>query len=207
MLMKLGASLVIYIWLLMAILSSTESSNDARPAVLDTEGNPLQSGVEYYVRPAITDNGGYFTLINRNDSCPLYVGQQNVVEELKFPLKFTPFIEGENVIRQYSDFKAVFQAFTLCLQSTAWKVGEEDPESGRRLIVTGEEKGIGGYFRIEEGNLGTYHFAWCPTEVCPTCRLRCSPVGVLTENDNRLLALDGGDGLPVIFERANEVSS
>ena len=206
MLMKLGASLVIYIWLLMAILSSIESSSDANPAVLDTEGNPLESGVDYYVKPAITESGGYFTLVDRNGSCPLYAGQQNAVGDPKYALKFTPFSEGENVIRVNSDFQAVFQAYTLCLQSTAWTVGEEDPESGRRLIVIGVDEGIGGYFRIEIGNLGLYNFAWCPLEVCPNCRLNCSPVGALVENGKRLLALDGNT-LPVIFERANEASS
>ncbi|MED6118691.1 hypothetical protein PIB30_005163 [Stylosanthes scabra] len=207
--MKLGARIAICIWLLLAILSPiTESSNDSNPAVLDTDGNPIQSDAEYYVRPAITDVGGYLALIDRygNGSCPLYVGQPNVVVDNKTSIKFTPFIEGETLIRENRDFKAIFQALTTCVQSTAWKVGDVDQETGRRLIVTGDDEGIGGYFRIEKGNLGIYNFAWCPLDVCPNCRLNCSPVGafIIDENRNRLLALDGNT-LPVQFEKANDL--
>ena len=143
-----------------------------------------------------------------NGSCPLYVGQPNVIVDNKISIKFTPFIEGETVIRENRDFKAVFQTLTTCVQSTQWKVGEVDQESGRRLIVAGYDEGIGGYFRIEKGNLGIYNFAWCPLDVCPNCRLNCSPVGafIIDENRNRLLALDGNT-LPVQFEKANDVSS
>jgi hypothetical protein len=88
------------IWLVMAISAIAQSSNDSSPAVLDTTGQALQRGVEYYIKPAITDNGGRFTLINHNDSCPLYVCLENVSGLDGFPVTFTPFVEEETVIRE-----------------------------------------------------------------------------------------------------------
>ncbi|KAL4342839.1 hypothetical protein HN51_061148 [Arachis hypogaea] len=213
MLIKLFVSLAIYIGLLITILSSIEpssSSSDANSAVLDTQGNKIQSGVEYYVKPAITDDvGGYVTLIDRfcnNGSCPLCIGQQNVVGASRFSIKFTPFIEGESMVRENRDFKAL----TLCVQSTEWKVG--DQESVKRLIVAcdgDDDQGLlKGFFRIEKGNLGIYYFVWCPLEVCPNCRLNCSYVGSwIDENGNRFLALGANSTLPLIFEKVNDLSS
>ncbi|KAF3946868.1 hypothetical protein CMV_026912 [Castanea mollissima] len=127
------------IMLVMAISAVAQPSSSPAP-VLDSAGRPLQRGVEYYINPAITDSGGRFTLIDRNDSCPFYVGQENVSGLEGFPVIFTPFVEGETVIRENRDFRVVFSAATICVQSTAWKLGETDPETKRRLIVTGEDQ-------------------------------------------------------------------
>ncbi|PRQ30849.1 putative proteinase inhibitor I3, Kunitz legume [Rosa chinensis] len=191
------------IWLVMAMATVAQ---DSAP-VLDTSGQALQSGVDYYIKPAITDNGGRFTLINRNDSCPLYVGQENTSGPKGYPVTFAPFAEGETVVRVGRDQKITFSASTICVQSTAWKVGETQSETQRRLIVTGidenESRPTGNYFKInKQADLdGIYNFEWCPTEVCPICKFICSDVGALVENDKRLLALDGSV-LPVVFERA-----
>ena len=64
------------IMLVMAISAVAQPSSSPAP-MLDSVGRPLQHGVEYYINPAITDSGGCFTLINRNGSCPFYVGQEN----------------------------------------------------------------------------------------------------------------------------------
>jgi hypothetical protein len=122
-----------------------------------------------------------------------------------FPVIFTPFLEGETVIREDRDFKVVFSAATICVMSTAWKVGETDAASGRRLIVTGEsqsELATDNYFRIVKAEVGDniYNISWCPTDVCPTCKFNCGTAGALVENGKRLLALDGSV-LPVMFER------
>ncbi|KAL4594866.1 hypothetical protein ACB092_12G050300 [Castanea dentata] len=193
------------IMLVMAISAVAQPSSSPAP-VLDSAGRPIQRGVEYYINPAITDNGGRFTLIDRNDSCPLYVGQENGYGSGSgLPVIFTPFVEGETVIRENRDFRVVFSAATICVQSTAWKLGETDPETKRRLIVTGEDqstRGTANYFRIEKASVGgdIYQISWCPTDVCPTCRFNCGTVGNLVENGKRLLALDG-NVIPVTFER------
>ncbi|KAL6196664.1 hypothetical protein ACLB2K_032278 [Fragaria x ananassa] len=203
--MKMIGSLSCCMWLVMAMVTSAP---DNAP-VLDTSGQALQSGVDYYIKPAITDIGGRFTLIDRNDSCPLYVGQKNTSGSEDFPVTFAPFVEGETVVREGRDQKITFSAFTICVQSTAWKVGEKQSETQRRLIVTGidQNEGIAGpagnYFRInKDADIdGVYSLQWCPTELCPTCRFICGDVGALIENGKRLLALDGS-ALPVVFERA-----
>lgn len=201
--MKLIGSLS-FIWLVMAISAVAQPSSSPAP-VLDNAGRALERGVEYYINPAITDSGGRFTLINRTGSCPFYVGQENVSGLEGYPVTFTPFIEGETVIRENGDLRIVFSAATICVQSTAWKLGERDPETERRLIVTGEDqssRSTGNYFRIVKASVGTniYEISWCPTQVCPICRFDCGTVGNLVENGKRLSALDGGV-IPVQFER------
>ncbi|KAJ7981907.1 Kunitz type trypsin inhibitor [Quillaja saponaria] len=204
MTMRLIGSLSL-IWLFLATAALAQDNDP----VLDTTGQALQRGQEYYIKPAITDSGGRFTLIRRNDSCPLFVGQENVTGPEGFPVIFTPFDEEESVIRVSRDFSVAFQAFTICVQSNNWKVGETDIETGRRLIVTGpvsegspNEKTVS-FFRIDENQVGDniYNLVWCPSEVCPGCRPRCGTIGNLVENGKILSALDG-NVLPVVFERA-----
>lgn len=172
----------------------------AQTPVLDTNGQPLESGVEYYVLPAITDVAGGLTLIDRNDSCPLYVGQEPIAQVVSqgFPVILKPYANEETIIRESRDLTVTFQAFTTCIQSTSWRVGEADPETGRRFIVTAGEAD---YFAIQN-NRGGYNFVWCPTESCPDCgRPRCGSAGILIENNKRLLVLDG-PAFPFRFRRA-----
>ena len=198
MAMRLIGSLIL-IWLFMAISASAQSDN---ASVLDTNGRPLERGQEYYIRPAITDNGGRFTLIDRNNSCPLYVGLENTDLAEGLPVIFTPFEEEDDVVRVNRDFKVAFSAATTCVQSTQWRLGQNDTQVGRRLIITGQDDRYANYFRIVEGQVGgSYNIEWCPTEVCPTCRFICGTAGTLRENGKILLALDGGV-LPVEFHRA-----
>ncbi|KAJ9702951.1 hypothetical protein PVL29_004624 [Vitis rotundifolia] len=195
MLRLIGA--VGYIWLVMVISSVAQPSNDTNSPVLDTSGQALQRGVEYYILPSTNSSGGGLTLIDRNGSCPLYVGQEDQASSQGFAVTFAPFFEQETIIRESRDFSVQFVAVTICIQSTAWRLGETDPETLRRLIVTGGETG---YFRIERNGEG-YYLAWCPTDVCPICKFDCGSAGILVENGKRLLALDG-PVLSVVFKRA-----
>ncbi|KAK7257124.1 hypothetical protein RIF29_30865 [Crotalaria pallida] len=193
---------------LLAVCLSLTTPPALSQSVLDTNGNPLKRGTNYYIKPAITDNGGRFTLINRNGSCPLYVGLENTDLPKGLPVTFTPYAKEDNVIKVNRDFKVSFSASTICVQSTEWLLGQNDTKSGRRVIITGkgEGRGFGNYFRIVEGkNAGIYNIQWCPTEVCPTCRFICGTASGLREgggqkdpNSKILLALDGGV-LPVQF--------
>ncbi|XP_054813929.1 kunitz type trypsin inhibitor 104-like [Prosopis cineraria] len=202
--MKLASSSALSLaWLLMIATPALSQSDNA--SVLDTNGHPLQRGVEYYIKPAITDSGGRFTLINRNGSCPLYVGQENNDAGEGQPATFSPYAGEDNVVKVNRDFTVVFSsAVTICIQSTQWKLGERDTTSGRRLIVTGSSDGDRDYtiyFRIvETQSEGIYNIQWCPTEVCPTCKFDCGTMGGLRENGKILEALDG-NVLPVMFER------
>ncbi|XP_027356259.1 alpha-amylase/subtilisin inhibitor-like [Abrus precatorius] len=193
---------------LLILVMVTTSLAQSNPYVLDTNGEPIESDEEYYIRPAITDNGGRFTLINRNGSCPLYVGLENTDLPQGLPVKFTPFSknedEDEDDVRVNRDFRVAFDASSTCVQSTEWRLGENDTRSGRRLIITGQDDGrgsYGNYFRIVQTQTsGIYNIRWCPTEVCPTCRFICGTAGILRENGRIILALDGSQ-LPVIFQK------
>ena len=171
------------IWLVSMVMSTC-----AQPAVLDTDGQPLQSDVEYYVLPGITDVAGGLTLVDRINDCPLYVGQEPIASVVSqgFPVKFKPFADGETIIREARDLTVTFQAFTTCIQSLAWRVAETNPETGRRYIATAGEAD---YFRIEKFNDGgDYKFVRCPSESCPNCgRPRCGSAGIVVENNKSLL--------------------
>ncbi|XP_027341604.1 alpha-amylase/subtilisin inhibitor-like [Abrus precatorius] len=195
--MGIKASLSLVVWLLIATTTLAQSNN---APVLDTKGTPLERGKKYYIKPAITDSGGRFTLIDRNGSCPLYVGQENSDASKGLPVIFTPFAKEDVVLKVNRDFKVAFSAATKCVQSTEWKLlGEKDPKSGRRLIITSNN---GSYFRIVETQFGgIYNIRFCPTDVCPLCKFNCGTADGLRENGKILLALDG-NVLPVVFERA-----
>ncbi|XP_012084687.2 kunitz type trypsin inhibitor 104 [Jatropha curcas] len=169
----------------------------AQPEVLDTTGQHVQTDVEYYILPGITGVAGALTLIDRNNSCPLYVGQDPITVKIteRLPVKFKPYADGETMIKESTDLNVTFQAFTICIQSTAWRVGE----IGRRFILTA---GRPDYFKIENNGRGDYNFVYCPTESCPNCKPRCGSVGIFIENGKRLLVLDG-PAFPFRFERVN----
>ncbi|KHN19473.1 alpha-amylase/subtilisin inhibitor-like [Glycine soja] len=193
---SIGTSLSLMLWLVIATSALAKSDN---PPVLDTQGNPLEPGKDYYIKPAITDVGGRATLLSRNNPCPLYVGQENSDAAEGLPLFFTPFAEEDDVVKVNRDFKVTFSAASICVQGTNWNLAEKDSESGRRLIAA---SGRDDYFRITETPIkGSYYIGWCPTDVCPFCRFDCGIVGGLRENGKILLALDG-NVLPVVFEKA-----
>ncbi|KAG5224033.1 hypothetical protein OIU76_024068 [Salix suchowensis] len=187
-----------FICLLMAISSMAQS-----PPVLDTDGNPLTRGVEYYVDPGITDVAGGLTLVARNGSCASYVGQAPIgngsTEGL--PVIFTPTNPGDTVITETSEFTAAFSASSNCVQNTTWGIGEEDPETGRRFIVVGGEPAV---FEIgSDQSPGPYTIGWCPDCLNPPLcgRPRCGVAGILELNGTRFLTLDG-PASPFRFRRA-----
>ncbi|XP_023521354.1 alpha-amylase/subtilisin inhibitor-like [Cucurbita pepo subsp. pepo] len=187
-----------YLCLVMAVSSIAQS-----PPVLDTEGRPLQINVEYFIKPAITDVAGNLTLLTRKgDQCPFHVGQVPLrSQEIGFGVTFTPYLPGEDTIREGRDLKVVFQAFSICITSTAWRVGETDPTTGRRFVETGDNDTATGYFRIDRDNFGIYNIGWCPSDVPIRGRPRCGRAGILIEKGLRLLALDGS-AFPFEFVRA-----
>jgi hypothetical protein len=172
--------------------------------VIDTNSEPVEAGDEYFIRPAITGNGGT-TLVNRNGSCPLDVGLDQNSDLPGLIVIFTPFSSNhdDDDVRLSRDLRVQFRA-SNCGQSSEWRLGERDATSDRRLITTGRDDGtvgsFGNFFRIVQSQtLGIYNIQWCPTEVCPRCWFACGTIGIIRENGKSLLALDGGDALPVLF--------
>ncbi|KAJ6349270.1 hypothetical protein OIU77_006788 [Salix suchowensis] len=156
-----------FICLLMAISSMAQS-----PPVLDTDGNPLTRGVEYYVDPGITDVAGGLTLVARNGSCASYVGQA-----------------------------PIGNASSNCVRNTTWGIGEEDPGTGRRFIVVGGEPAVFEIESDQSPGTYTIGWCPdCLNP--PLCgRPRCGVAGILELNGTRFLTLDG-PASPFRFRRA-----
>jgi hypothetical protein len=192
-----------FIWLLMA----TSTMAQTWPPVLDANGQPLRSGVEYYVLPAVTDVAGGLILVNLNNGsiCPLFVGQEPLAPVVSrgTSVIFTPRV-ADTVIRETRDFTVAFTGVTICAQSTAWMVGEQNPETRRRYILAETDPNPSSnawHFNIVKNDQGLYNFQWCPncvTEVCP--RPLCGDAGIVVENERRLLVLNG-PAFPFIFRR------
>ncbi|WJX93200.1 hypothetical protein P8452_74758 [Trifolium repens] len=185
-------------WLLMATTSIAQF-------VIDTSGEAVEDDEEYFIRPAITGNGGGATLVTGNAPCPLHVGLGNADLTHGLPVVLVPFAHhDDDEVRLNRDVRIAFVASSSCGQSTQWLVGEKDATSGRRLIITGIDGTFGSYgnfFRIvQTQTIGVYNIQWCPIEVCSTCKFECGTVGVIRENGKISLALDGG-ALPIVFQQ------
>ncbi|PIA46862.1 hypothetical protein AQUCO_01500418v1 [Aquilegia coerulea] len=164
-----------------------------------TKINSLRAGRGYYIVPS-GNRGGAVTLVTRNSSCPLFVGQENPTGAAGLPVIFTPDIPSAT-IGESRDFTATFDASTTCVQSTEWAL-ESNPSSQEYTLITtriGNANRL--YLRIDRDANG-YKLVFCPSN-CPTCRYRCGEVGVYTEKTGRkLLALYYAPALPVVFRRA-----
>jgi hypothetical protein len=189
-----------HVWLLMATMSIAQF-------VIDTSGEPVEDDEEYFIRPAITGNGGGATFVTGNAPCPLNIGLGNAELAHGLPVIFIPFAphHDDDEVRLNRDLRVTFDASSSCAQSTQWRLGEKDATSGRRLIITGRDDSTvgsyGNFFRIvQTQTVGIYNIQWCPTEVCSTCKFECGTVGVIRENEKILLALDGG-ALPIVFQK------
>ncbi|CAI0425143.1 unnamed protein product [Linum tenue] len=189
---------------LVVLFIAISASAAQTPAILDTSGQPLRRGVDYLILPGVTDVAGGLTLQPRNATarCPLFVAQEPLAQVVSqgLPVSFAPFAAGENMVREGRDLIATFSAATTCVQSTSWRIGEEDAQSRRRFIVTA---GQPSYFRIERNaTTNAYQIGWCPGESCPNCgRPRCGAAGILIRDGRRFLALDG-PAFPFRFRRA-----
>ncbi|KEH38528.1 putative proteinase inhibitor I3, Kunitz legume [Medicago truncatula] len=190
-------SLSLMLWLFMTIPTSAQPENEE---VLDLTGRPLESGRKYYIRSDVSDFGGRITLVNKNGSCPLYVGQETTDFGQGLSVILTPLENDDTVVKVNRDFKVKFSSSSSCGQSTEWKLGDRDNRSGRRLIIAGSD---GNSFRILkisfgiEGVIGNYNIRFCPSDT-----VNCGTVGNLRENGKILLALDDRNVLRVGFERA-----
>ncbi|KAG7026870.1 hypothetical protein SDJN02_10877, partial [Cucurbita argyrosperma subsp. argyrosperma] len=94
-------SLAIFSFLLvfMAITSTAQL-----PPVLDTDGQPLRRGVEYYIKPAITDVAAMLLAHST------LVKNQLLRPNIGLPVTFTPIVAGEDIIEESMGSNVVFQA-------------------------------------------------------------------------------------------------
>ncbi|PNX94242.1 miraculin [Trifolium pratense] len=177
---------------------------DASPEqVVDTEGNKVRAGVDYYIRPVPTTPcdgrgpcvvGSGFVLIARspNETCPLNVV---VVEGFRGQgVTFTPVNPKKGVIRVSTDLNIKTSLNTICNDSNVWTLDDFDSSTGQYFVTTGGVAGnpgkdtISNWFKIEKYE-DDYKLVFCPT-VCNFCKVICRNVGVFRDsNGNQRVAL------------------
>ncbi|KAK4371259.1 hypothetical protein RND71_010734 [Anisodus tanguticus] len=216
--------LLVLLQFLFSLSYLTTSQQPAAPSpipitttpVLDIDGNELQIGLKYTILPtqngSSTGGGGGLALAPKNRPCPFYVTQENLESSNGLPARFMPVDNKQQVIKLSTDVNIVFFAATICVQSTAWKVGGTDEITGRRYVMSGGMTGrpgletISNWFRIERYGNGSginnnvfYKIVFCPG-VCSNCKVVCANVGVFNENGKRWLGLND-EPLAVRFKK------
>ncbi|XP_059647224.1 kunitz trypsin inhibitor 5-like [Cornus florida] len=192
---------------LLLVLSTNPLLGSAQSdPVLDTAGEELRTGVQYYILPGIRGNGGGLTLSNgnRNGSrCP-----EDVVQMLNdgngLPATFTP-VTNEGVVRLVTDLNIKFSASTTCGRSHVWSLGNNyDKSVDRSFVSTDGVEGnpgretLGNWFKIDRYGDG-YKLDHCPG-VCSICRIRCGELGIFEENGIKRLA-KFSEPLQVVFQK------
>ncbi|NP_001265999.1 triosephosphate isomerase 1 precursor [Cicer arietinum] len=160
------------VFLLFAILTNplfAFSNNNAIEQVLDTNGNPLIPGDEYYIFPA-SDNPktGGLTLNKISDAeCPVTVLQNNATRGL--PVKFTlsgSNNTGNNILTN-TDLEIEFTKKPNCVESSKWIVFVDDFTPQGCVGIGGPENHLGleilnGKFLIVRHASGyVYRFGFC----------------------------------------------
>lgn len=218
---------------LLLLLFSAFSTPPPPAAVIDADGHQLQAGAKYYIIPALqsTGGGGGLALSAKDIPCPFYVMQENMESSVGLPARFLPAdtklqkeegVEIITVVTVSNDVNVVFNAATICVQSTVWKVGDFDRKTGRRYVMSngvigfsnnntgagaGAGEGVRSLFKIEKptaargvgGGGNAYKIVYCPSG---SGKVLCGDLGVFSENGKRWIGLNDDDPLLVFFKKA-----
>ena len=197
-------------FLLFILLLSPPTTFADTAAVLDTDGNPLEANVNYYILPVDHGQGGGLTLLPKNNTalCPLYVGQATDKDSKGLPVKFFPVDPEQNLLALATDVNIEFDAATICITSTVWSLTFEEG-TGRRLVGIGGTLGnpgretLSNWFNIQKAGSGKYDYkiVFCPS-VCQFCTPLCGELGVFVEPDGRRLLGATDQPLLVNFKKA-----
>ncbi|XVF09497.1 hypothetical protein REPUB_Repub07fG0098300 [Reevesia pubescens] len=184
-------------------------ANAANEPVLDSNGDEVQTGTEYYVVSAIWGAGGGGLALGRaNDQkCPEIVVQRQSDQDYGTPVIFHNLDTNDNVVYRSSEYNIEFVPIRdrLCLTSTVWKVDDYDESTGKWWLTTGGVKGNSGpntmksRFKIEAAGPLGYKFKFCPKSSANTL---CSDIGRYVDDGQMRLAL-GDFGWPFVFMKAS----
>ncbi|KAI3407941.1 CDT1 domain-containing protein [Psidium guajava] len=177
---------------LSVLLSFSPKPSNASSSVLDTDGHELQIGVRYYILPVVRSRGGGLTLgAPRSGTCPLAVFQEQLEVSNGFPVKLSPADAG--AVFLLTDLNIWFEAATICVQSTTWRLAPYDGIAKQYFVTSGVVLGnpgretVSNWFKIEKMDRD-YKLVFCPT-MCDTCRVICRDVGAYVDDVMRRLAL------------------
>ncbi|MED6203744.1 hypothetical protein PIB30_002513 [Stylosanthes scabra] len=139
--------------------------------VLDTNGNPIFPGREYYILPAIRGppGGGLKLGKTGNSKCPVTILQDYSETHTGFPVKFT--IPGTSTLEIYEDtpLEIEFIKKPECVESSKWIVFIDYVKTLKACVGIGSQKDhpqgliFHGTFKIEKYGFG-YKLLFCTTD-------------------------------------------
>ena len=207
--------------LLLVFFFSTKScflgvANAANEPVLDTDGDELRTGVEYYVVSAIWGaGGGGLDLGSPIDQCPKFVVQKSLDTDFGRPVVFYPVDTNDSVVYQFTDVNIQFRPAIdpYCRTSTTWKLDNYDNSSGKWWLTTGGVVGNPGpqtltsWFKIEKFGTDSssrfYRLTFCPS-VCDSCVTLCNDINRYFYEGELRLGLTRETGWPFVFVKASK---
>ncbi|PWA59570.1 Kunitz inhibitor ST1-like protein [Artemisia annua] len=195
-----------FIFIVLSTLLSL-SLSQTPPPVLDTDGNIVRSGTNYYILPVVNDKGGGVTLAPRKDNpCPYDVAQDNNRQRNGLPMNFVPaYTFKEDMIRESSDLNIRFAGAGKCIPTPVWRVEYDEngigyvSSHGMVGLIPGRDS-IRNWFKIEKFEKD-YKIVYCPS-VVTTFRPTCSDIGsTISKNGSRTLVFSKAP-LKVKFKKA-----
>lgn len=192
--------LFLLITVLLSILTSTKA---IIAVVLDTDGDILKPGAEYYIRPAARDIAGGIILNSPNNSCPLLIGQAKSGADLGYPVIFSPVNPNAETLNVGADTNIQVQVITICIQSNVWRLTGSEDDTALYYVATDGVKGnpgkdtLSNWFKVDE-YMGYYKLRFCPG-VCNFCKPVCGDLSVVIRDGKRWLVLDK-ENQPFPFE-------
>ncbi|CAI8593478.1 unnamed protein product [Vicia faba] len=154
-------------FLLLTFITNLPSNTAAPSQVVDTNGNPLTHGNQYFIFPASDNpNTGGLTLNKVSDSeCPLTVLQNNA--NLGIPVKFTIPESTTGTILTGTDLEIEFTEKPNCAESSKWLLFVDNTTQLNCVGIGGPENYLGvetvsGKFLIaKHGSGGVYRLGFC----------------------------------------------
>ncbi|XWS37599.1 hypothetical protein CRYUN_Cryun19dG0058200 [Craigia yunnanensis] len=207
--------------LLLVFSFSTKScflgvANAANEPVLDTDGDELRTGDEYYIVSAIWGpGGGGLDLGSPINQCPKFVVQTSLNTDFGRPVVFYPVDTNDSVVYQLTDVNIQFRPAIdpYCRTSTTWKLDNYDNASGKWWLTTGGVVGNPGpqtltsWFKIEKfgtDSSSRFHkLTFCPS-VCDSCATLCNDISRYFYQGETRLGLTKETGWPFVFFKASK---
>ncbi|XP_059312280.1 kunitz trypsin inhibitor 5-like [Lycium ferocissimum] len=199
------------------LLLPSEDSSNAYPSVLDTDGNPLNVGVKYFVLPSLRGMGGGLILsrvVDKNVKvCPQDIVQDPNELHRGRPVEFFPAYPDKTgkLILRNNPINVKFYSpsnTSRCANFTVWKMDK------KYKYVVGRGKlgvlnNIRNWFRIVPYGKD-YRFVYCPT-LCVPCKIRCLDLFIsyedMKQGENKVIRrlAASGNELPfsVKFKKAD----
>ncbi|OMO74579.1 Proteinase inhibitor I3, Kunitz legume [Corchorus capsularis] len=187
--------------LFLVFVLSSKSISYAEP-VLDADGEPLRTGVEYY---AVTNDRGLS--LSRSQGCPYNVILELTLQNYESPVTFRsldPSVTTINTSVALNVVSVLGEDSNQCPdQSLAWKLSE-NPSTGIWDVTTGGAAGnpdaSASQFQIVR--LGpSYAFHFCPPGC--SCTLLGASAGSVDPLEIRLSLSTSGGGLVFSFKKVN----